>query len=191
MKPGFSFQLSFFPRSVTNRRLGSTAHASLMHAYDTWNLQKLSSCKATSSDAMIYRAMKSHANEHTVRGRPTLNTVKRFREGSVCKAYERSTIYERTFWVTLSRIMLYCVSLFQALSSGTGYAVLCQGASYQPGLSTLHLDKKHLQKRHRIFRRDREPSRIPARTRNVCATRKERLDNMFLLFTNVSVRVHL
>ena len=29
--------------------------------------------------------------------------------------------------------------------------LLCQGASYQPGLSTLHLDKKHLQKRHRIL----------------------------------------
>ena len=58
------------------------------------------------------------------------------------------------------------------------------------GLSTLQLDKKHLQKRHRIFRRDREPSRIPARTPNVCATREERLENMFLLFTNVSVRVH-
>ena len=82
---------------VTNRRLGSTAHASLMHAYDTWNSQKLSSCKATSSDAMISRAMKSHTNEHTVRGRPTLKVVKRFRKGSVCKAYERSTIYERTF----------------------------------------------------------------------------------------------
>ena len=97
-QPGFKFQLSFcFPRSVTNRRLGSTAHASLMHAYDTWNLQKLLSCKATSSDAMISRAMKSHTNEHTVRGRPTLKVVKHFRKGSVCKAYERSTIYERTF----------------------------------------------------------------------------------------------
>jgi len=42
-------------------------------------------------------------------------------------------------------------------------------SSYQPGLSTLQLDKKHLQKR-RIFRRDREPSRIPART-------QERLSN--------------
>ena len=48
-----------------------------MHAYDTWKLQKLSSCKATSSDAMISRAMKSHTNEHTVRGRPTLKFVKR------------------------------------------------------------------------------------------------------------------
>ena len=97
-QPGFKFRLFFFPRSVTNRRLGSPAHASLMNAYDTWNLQmKLSSCKATSSDAMISRAMKSHTNEHTVRSRPTLKVVKRFRKESVCKAYERSTIYERTF----------------------------------------------------------------------------------------------
>ena len=35
-----------------------------------------------------------------------LKVVTRFRNGSVCKAYERSTIYERTFWVNLSRIML-------------------------------------------------------------------------------------
>ena len=93
-QPGFKF---FFPRSVTNRRLSSTAHASLMPAYDPWNLQKLSSCKATSSDAMISKAMKSHTDEHTVRSRATLKVVKRFRKGSVCKAYERSTIYERTF----------------------------------------------------------------------------------------------
>ena len=66
-----------------------------------------------------------------------------------------------------------------------------KGASNEPGLSTLHLDKKHLQKRHRIFGRDREPSRIPAQTHNVWETRAERLENMFLLFTNVSVRVHL
>ena len=133
-QPGFKFRLSFFffPRSVTNRRLGSTAHASLMHAYDTWNLQKLSSCKATSSDAVISRAMKSRTNEHTVRGRPTPKVVKRFRKGSVCKAYERSTIYERTLW------------LFEWIYQESCYAVLCQGASYEPGLSTLHLDKKHL-----------------------------------------------
>ena len=64
--------------------------------------------------------------------------------------------------------------------------------SYQPGLSTLHLDKKHLRSVI-VFLRDREPSicRIPALTPNVCATREERLENMFLLFTNVSVRVHL
>ena len=49
------------------------------------------------------------------------------------------------------------------------------------------LDKKHLQKRHCIFRRDREPSRIPARSHDVWATRAERLENLFLLFTNVSV----
>ena len=61
--------------------------------------------KATRSDSMISRVMKSHTNEHTVRGRPTLKVVKRFRKGSVCKAYERSTIYERTFGVNSSRIM--------------------------------------------------------------------------------------
>ena len=62
-------------------------------------------------------------NEHTVRGTPTLKVVKRFRKGSVCKAYDRS-IYERAFCVNLSRIML------------------CQ-RSYQPGLSTLQLDHHH------------------------------------------------
>ena len=62
-----------------------------MHAYDTLNLHKLSSFKGTSSDAIISKAMKSHTNEHTVRGRPTLKVVKRFRKGSVCKPYERST----------------------------------------------------------------------------------------------------
>ena len=85
--------------------LWSRAHASLVHPHGTWNFQKLSSWKA-SLDFMISRAMKSHTNEHTVRGTPTLKVVKRFPNGSVCKAYERS-IYERTFWVNLSRIMLY------------------------------------------------------------------------------------
>ena len=31
-----------------------------------------------------------------------------------------------------------------------------------------------------IFRRDREPSRIPARTPNVCATREESLENNYV-----------
>ncbi len=55
---------------------------------------------------MISRAMKSHTNKHAIRGRPTLKGVKCFRDGSVCKAYEKA-IYEQTFWVNLSRIMLY------------------------------------------------------------------------------------
>ena len=61
----------------------------------TWKLQKLSSRKS-SSDSMILRAMKSHTEKPTVRGRPTLKVVKRFWNGSVCKAYERS-LNERTF----------------------------------------------------------------------------------------------
>jgi len=163
VRPGFKIRCSvfFFPRSVTNRRLVSKAHAPPVHACSTRDLQKLSSWKV-STDSMICRAMKSHTNEHTVRvrptvndvthrsGRPTLKDIKCLRNGSVCKPYEKS-VYERTFWVNLSRIMLY-------------------QRSYQSGLSTLQLDKKHLQKRHRIFRRDREPSIIPART-------QERLSN--------------
>ena len=45
-------------------------------------LYKLSSLNV-STDSMISRAMKSHTNEHTVRGRPTLKDVQRFRNGSV------------------------------------------------------------------------------------------------------------
>ena len=57
------------------------------------------------------------------------------------------------------------------------------GRSYQPRLSTLQLNKKHLQKRDRIFRRDREPSRIPGRT-------QEGLYNTEQDQKNVSFRVH-
>ena len=91
--------------------------------------------------------MKSHTNEHTVRGRPTLKVVKRFRSAA-----------------GLTRDQQFTSERFERIYQESCYA---KGASYQPGLSTLHLDKKHLQKRHRIFRRDHEPSRIPARTLNV------------------------
>ena len=76
VRPGFKFRLSFFfPRSVTNRPRVFSAHASPLHTYSTWNLQKLSSGKV-SMDSFISRAMKSFPNEHTVRGRPTLKDVK-------------------------------------------------------------------------------------------------------------------
>ena len=43
VRPGFRFRLSFFfLRSVINCHLVSRVHASLVHAYDTWKLQKLS-----------------------------------------------------------------------------------------------------------------------------------------------------
>ena len=113
-----------------------------------WNLQRLS-LRKVGTDSMISRVMKSHTNKHTVHGRPTLKDVKHFRNGSLQALREinlRANILSES-----SRIMLY-------------------QRSHQPGLSTLQLDKKHLQKRHRIFRHDREPSRIPART-------QERLSN--------------
>jgi len=159
-----NFSFVFFPRSVTNRCLVSKVHASPVHAYSTCNLQNLSSWKV-STDSMISGAMKSYANKHTVWGRPTLKDIKPFGNGSVCKPYERS-IYERTFWVNLSRIMLY-------------------QRSHQPGLSTLQLDKKHLQKCHHMIVSQVESQH---ELKNIWATRAERLEN---LFTNVSVRVHL
>ena len=84
--------------------------------------------------------MKSHRNEDTVCGRPTLKDVER--NGSVRKPYERS-IYERTFKLTSESIENHVIP-------------------NEP--SNHNLDKEHLQKRHRTFRRDREPSRIPVRT---------------------------
>ena len=39
--------------------------------------------------------LKRHTKAHTVRGRPTIKDVERFRNGSVHVLYERST-YERT-----------------------------------------------------------------------------------------------
>ena len=172
VRPGFRCPLSFlfFLRSVTNRRLVSRAHASLVYAYGTWNLQKLSWWNAR-LDSMISRAMKSQTNKHTVCGRPILKIIKRFWKGSVCKAYEIS-IHERTFWVNLSRII-----------------IPKDLRSYQLGLSTLQLDKKHLPKRHRNFRRDRVSWTKWDPSTNIWATRAESLENLFLLFTNVHVSV--
>ena len=72
---------------------------------------------------------------HTVRGRPTLKDVERFRNGSVRELYERS-LYERTFMS--EPIENHAISK----------------------LSNVDLNKDLL--KHRCgFRRDREPSRIP------------------------------
>ena len=99
--PGkFHVVVLVFLRSVTNRPPVSRAHASLVHAHGTWNLQKLSSWKASSSDSMISTAMKSHTNEHTVRTKGRYA----FSERVGLQAYEKS-IYERTFWVNWSRII--------------------------------------------------------------------------------------
>ena len=90
---------------------------------------------------MISKALKSDTNDHAARGRPTLKNVERFRNGSAGKPYERS-IDERT-----------------SMSEPIQNHVMPNELS-----RNLHLNKKHLRKRHRIFRRDREPSRIPVRT---------------------------
>ena len=125
---GLNFGSVFFLRSVTNSRLVSKAHAPPVHAYSTWNLQRLLSRKV-SADSMTSTAMKTHTNEHTVQGRPTLKDVKCFRNGSLQALRE---INLRANILSQSWIMLY-------------------QRSHLPGLSTLQLDKKHLQKRHRMI----------------------------------------
>ncbi len=80
---------------------------------------------------------------------------------------------------------------FESIYQESCYAVLCQGASYQPGLSTLHLDKKHL--RSVIIFLDVTVNQVGSQHELLTSEkqRAERSENMFLLFTNVSVRVHL
>ena len=140
-RPGLKFRLSFF------------FHVQSKIA--VWSLKRTRHlCVRTTHG--IYRSCrreKAHTNEHTVCGRPALKGVKRFRNGSVCKPYERS-IYRRTFCVNLSRITL-------------------DQRSYQPRLLTLQFDKKKAASEassYRIFRRDREPSRIQTRTQERLST---------------------
>ena len=106
--------------------------------------------------------MKSQTNEDFVCRRPTLKDVQR--NGSVRKPlYERS-LYERTF-----------------MSEPIENHVISNEPSYH------NLDKKHLQKRHRICRNVVNQVESQYELYNVSATRAERLEN---LFTNVCVRVH-
>ena len=75
---------------------------------------------------------------HSVHGRPTLKDEERFRNGLVCKSYERS-LYEQTF-MSEPFIEKHAIS-----------TELCNVNR-----------EKH--KSHRVFRCDREPSRIPIRS---------------------------
>ena len=92
--------------------------------------------------------LKLHTKAHTVRGRPTLKDVERFRNGSVHELYERST-YER---ILLSE------------PSIENYAISNELSTELPNVSLKPIHR-------RVSRRDREPSRIPLRT-------MERLRNM-------------
>ena len=93
-----------------------------------------------STNTMISSPLKPDTNAHTVCGRPTLKGFERFWKGSLRGLYERS-IYERTF-------------LSEPIKN---HAISNE-------LSNVNHVKKHLHKHYRVFRRDREPSRIPIRT---------------------------
>ena len=87
----------------------------------------------------VCNTLKQHTKyAHTVRGRPTLKDVERFRNGSVRELYERH-LYERTF-----------------MSEPVENHVISK-------LSNVDLNK-HLCKHRRGFRRDHEASRISIRT---------------------------
>jgi len=91
---------------------------------------------------MVSSTLKPHTNAHTVCGRPTLNVFERFLKRSVRGLYERS-IYERTFLGEPIENQVRCMS---------------------HALSDVNHPKNKLHKHYRVFRRDREPSRILIRT---------------------------
>ena len=84
------------------------------------------------------------------------------------------------------RVVSSVLSMIQLL-----LCCVSQGASYQPGLSTLHLDKKHL--RSVIVFLDVTVNQVGFQHELLTSVQQEKkgLENMFLLFTDVSVRVHL
>ena len=92
VRPGFKFRFFFLVQSqIAVWSLRRMRHLCMRTAHGTEVV-----VVKISTDSMISGAMKSYTNEHTVRGRPTRKDIRRFRNGSVCKPYERS-IYERTF----------------------------------------------------------------------------------------------
>ena len=82
-----------------------------------------------------------HTKSHNVHGRPTLKLVERFGNGSVRELYKRS-IYERSF---TSELPIEKYQAKPAISSE---------------LSNIMFTCKH----NHVFRRNREPSRIPEAT---------------------------
>ena len=114
---------------------------------------------------MISSPLKPDTNAHTVCGRPTLKGFERFWKGSLRGLYERTLLSE-----TIEN---------HAISNE---------------LSNVNHVKKHLHKHHRVFRRDREPSRIPIRTLE-CLRNKNRKVREFLYkgirsYTPKSSKVH-
>ena len=105
--PSYNFSTFFFHVQLQiavwalerTRRVGERSHIAE-------HMESRSCCLKVycSTDSMTSRELKSHRNEHPVRGRPTRKDVDDVQNGSVHMPCERS-IYERTFlWVNLSRI---------------------------------------------------------------------------------------
>ena len=88
LNPASLFSLLFFPRSVTNRSLVSTAHACGVIAKHMAKQDGGRSPKAGVA-LLLANMLKPHTNAHTVLGRPALDDVERFRSGSVRELAKR------------------------------------------------------------------------------------------------------
>ena len=89
------------------------------------------------ANLLVSSTLKPLTNAHTVRGRPTLKDVERFRNGS--NLMRDRELYERTF-------------LSEPSISNELYTELS------------NMNSKPIHKHRRVSRRDREPSRLPIRT---------------------------
>ena len=157
----------FPPRSVTNRCLVSKAHAPPVHAYSTWNLRKLSSWKV-GTNFTISRAMKSHTDVHTVRGRPTLKDLNVFGTG-------RSASLTRDQFTSAHFEWIYQESCYTKGAINRRYQLFSLIKSiFRSIIVFLDVIVTQVKSQHEL--------------KSVSATRAERLEN---LFTSVSVRVHL
>ena len=119
---------------------------------------------------MITRAMKSHTNEHTVRGRLTLKVVKRFRKG-------RSARLTREINNLPANV----------LSEFIKNHVMPKELAINRGYRLFTLIKSIF--RSVIVFLDAIVNQVGSQHELIMAEKYVR--NMFLLFTNVSVRVHL
>ena len=107
--------------------------------------------KLARPNSMICRVMKSHSNEHTVQGRPTLKDVKRFRNGSL-KALREINLRANI----LSEFIKNHVIPKGAINRGYQLFSLIKASSK----ASLY---------------DREPSRIPARTQELLSNKSRKV----------------
>ena len=85
------------PYCLKNEALRHMRKVGILSGLSAEHIVMRSCClKGYSMDSLTSKELKSHRNEHAVRGRPTQKEVEHIRNGSVRMPYERS-IYQQTF----------------------------------------------------------------------------------------------